>query len=64
VDAPLFRLPIVPSRLNGLDAASQLMIDKVTTVAEATLQRRVGQLADEDMTTLSHAVLVFLGLSR
>ena len=64
VDAPLMRLSIPPTRPNGLDAASQLMVDKVTTVAKSKLQTRVGKLAEGDLTRLNHAVLVFLGLSR
>lgn len=35
VDAPLFRLTVAPSPGNGLRALSQIMIDKVTTVARA-----------------------------
>jgi mRNA interferase MazF len=64
VDAPLIRLAVQPTKQNGLDVVSQLMADKVTTVAKAKLQTRVGKLAEDDMTRLNHAVLVFLGLSR
>jgi mRNA interferase MazF len=64
VDAPLIRLEINPAKQNGLDAVSQLMVDKVTTVAKAKLQTRIGKLAEPEMTRLNHAVLVFLGLSR
>jgi mRNA interferase MazF len=62
-DAPLMRLPIAPSQENGLQVVSQLMVDKITTVAKAKLQRRIGQLADEDLVRLNRAVLVFLGLA-
>jgi mRNA interferase MazF len=63
VDAPLIRLPVVPTTQNGLGAASQLMADKLTTVARSKLHERVGKLADEDMIRLNRAVLVFLGLT-
>ncbi|MBI4486514.1 MAG: type II toxin-antitoxin system PemK/MazF family toxin [Acidobacteria bacterium] len=63
VDAPLLRLTIEPSELNGLHATSQLMIDKITTVSKAKLQKRVGRLADEDIVRLNRAVVVFLGLA-
>ena len=63
VDAPLIRLLIEPSRVNGLHVASQLMVDKVTTVSKAKLQKRVGKLGDEDVVRLNRAVLVFLGLA-
>lgn len=63
VDAPLMRLPIAPTRLNGLNVASDVMVDKITTVSRSKLQKRVGRLADEDMIRLDRAILVFLGLA-
>jgi mRNA interferase MazF len=63
VDAPLMRLPIEPSERNGLRAACQLMIDKVTTVSKKKLERRVGRLSDEDIVRVNRAVVVFLGLA-
>ena len=63
VEAPLIRLPIEPAKQNGLNAASHVMVDKVTTVAKSKLQKRVGRLAEEDMIRLNRAVLVFLGLA-
>lgn len=47
VDAPLMRLAIERSEQNGLRAASQLMIDKITTVSKTKLEKRVGRLSDE-----------------
>jgi mRNA interferase MazF len=63
VDAPLVRLPLTPTRQNGLKAASHVMVDKITTVAKSKLQTRVGKLTDEDMIRVNRAVLVFLGLA-
>jgi mRNA interferase MazF len=63
VDAPLMRLPIEPSERNGLRAASQLMVDKITTVSKRKLETRVGRLSDEDVIRLNRAILVFLGLA-
>jgi len=63
VDAPLMRLPVTPTTQNGLNVASHIMIDKITTVAKSKLQKRVGKLADEDVIRLNRAVLVFLGLA-
>ena len=64
LDAPLMRLSISPSSQNGLKVESQLMVDKITTVSKAKLERRVGTLAAEDMIRLSRAVVVFLGLAQ
>lgn len=63
VDAPLIRLPVEPTKQNGLNAPSHLMVDKITTVARSKLQRRIGRLADEDVIRLNRAVVVFLGLA-
>jgi mRNA interferase MazF len=63
VDAPLVRLTIEASARNGLRAASQLMIDKITTVAKTKLERRIGHLSDEEILRLNRAILVFLGLA-
>lgn len=62
-EAPLFRLPVDPSMQNGLQAASRLMVDKITTVAKEKLGARVGHLDDEDVVRLNQAILVFLGLA-
>jgi mRNA interferase MazF len=62
-EAPLIRLPIEPTRTNGLHQPSSLMVDKITTVHRSRLGARVGRLADEDLVRLGRAVVVFLGLA-
>lgn len=63
VEAPLFRLPIVPSADNGLDQPSQLMVDKVTTVPRSSLGDRLGRLRDDELVALNRSLIVFLGLA-
>jgi mRNA interferase MazF len=62
-EVPLFRVAVEPSERNGLRQASQLMVDKLTTVPRSQLGRRIGRLADEDLLRLNQAFLVFLGLA-
>jgi mRNA interferase MazF len=62
-EAPLFRLPVAPTALNGLKRESRLMVDKITTVPRTKLGQQIGRLDDEDMVRLNRAVLVFLGLA-
>ncbi len=62
-DAPLFRLPVVPDKENGLHVPCRLMVDKITTVSKTKIGRRVGRLADEDIIRLNRAILLFLGLA-
>lgn len=52
---PLIRLAVEPTKQNGLNAASQVMVDKITTAAKSKLQKRVGKLAEEDMIRLNRA---------
>ncbi|MGE3594621.1 MAG: type II toxin-antitoxin system PemK/MazF family toxin [Dehalococcoidia bacterium] len=62
-EAPLLRLEVEPSDVNGLQSACRLMIDKVTTVPKTRLGRKVGRLDDDDLLRLNRALLVFLGLA-
>ncbi len=62
-DAPLVRLAIEPSDMNGLRAACRLMVDKITTVRKARAGVRIGRLADEDIIRLNRAIVVFLGIA-
>ena len=63
-DAPLLRMLIEPTDRNGLKNASRLMIDKVATVPNTRLGRRIGKLNDEDLVRLNRALTVFLGLAN
>jgi len=62
-DVPLFRILVEPNQLNGLDATSRIMVDKITTVRRTRLDTRIGRLDDGDMLRLNQAVLVFLGFA-
>ena len=63
VNAPLARLVVEPLPATGLDEASRLMVDKVTTMPRASLRDRLGRLSDEDLVRLDRALIVFLGLA-
>ena len=62
-EAPLIRIPVEPSALNGLREPSKLIVDKITTVPRSKLGERMGRLADEEMVSLGRAILVFIGLA-
>lgn len=63
VDAPLTRIVIEPSSLNGLDKSSRIMVDKVTTMPRDNMREQLGRLADADIVRLNRALIVFLGLA-
>jgi mRNA interferase MazF len=62
-DLPLFRVPVEPSRTNGLEFASRIMVDKILTVRKNKLGYRIGRLEDGDLARLDRALATFLGLS-
>ena len=62
-EAPLFRIPVVPTERNGLRATSSLMVDKLTTVPKSKLGTCIGRLDDEEIVRLNRAIVVFLGLA-
>ena len=62
-DAPLFRILVEPSEVNGLEAPSRIMVDKITTVRRTRLGSRIGSLVHDDMVCLNQAILVFLGFA-
>ena len=63
IDTPLFRIPIAPAAVSGLEEPSWAMADKITTVARAKLGKRLGALAAGDMVPIGRAIVAFLGLA-
>jgi len=62
-DAPLFRVPIEPSEMNGLRTSSRLMVDKIATIPKRKVGTRIGRLTDDDIVRLNRAMTIFLGLA-
>ena len=62
-DAPLFRIAVEPSEINGLQVPSRLMVDKITTAPKQKFGTRIGRLADDDVLRLNRAMMIFLGLA-
>lgn len=62
-DAPLFRIRLEPTGDNGLRRTSEVMIDKIQTVARAKVGRAFGHLDDEAMLAVNRALAVFLGFA-
>lgn len=63
VDAPLFRLTVAPSPGNGLRALSQLMIDKVTTVARTRIGLTIGHVEDGLLLQVNRALALWVGIA-
>ena len=61
--APLFRIAITPSELNGLSKPSQVMVDKPQSIAREKAGAVIGRLDDESMLAVNRALAVFLGFA-
>jgi mRNA interferase MazF len=57
------RVRIEADELSGLDSASWIMVDKLTTVRRANVTQRIGRLSAAQMVDLERLVMVFLGLA-
>ena len=62
-DTPLFRFRVDPDESNGLAKISQVMIDKIQTVARDRLGEPIGRLDDSAMTEVNRLMALFLGLA-
>lgn len=61
-DTPLFRLRVEPDDSNGLEKPSQIMVDKIQTVARDRIREPIGQLEDSAITEVNRLMALFLGL--
>jgi len=62
-DAPLFRIPVDPTELNGLNKPSQVMVDKPQSITREKVGAVFGRLDDETMLAVNRALAVFLGFA-
>ena len=60
--ADLLRLDVAPSPENGLRLPSQVIIDKITTVAAGRIGQVIGRADDALILRVNRALAVFLGL--
>lgn len=61
-ETPLFRFRVEPDAANGLEKPSEVMIDKIQTVARDRLGEPVGRLEDSAITEVNRLMALFLGL--
>ena len=61
-DTPLMRFTVEPTSLNGLEKPSQVMVDKITTVAVGKIGIVIGRLEDRQIISLNQLMAVFLGV--
>ena len=64
VDAPLLRVTVQPSKANGLQKPSQVMVDKAMTVKRDKFGEAFGSASDAAMLEVGRCLAVFLGIAR
>lgn len=62
IGAPLFRLPLRPNQENGLEAPSEIMIDKMMAIKRARIARVIGHLSEARMQAVNRALQAWLSL--
>ena len=61
--SPLFRLRLVPSADNGLQAPSDVMVDRTMSVRPNKIGETIGRLNDADMLRINRALALFLAIA-
>ena len=61
-DTPLFRVTIAPNEVNGLSRPSDVMVDKVQTLARDKIGSVFGRLSQEEMLSVNRMLAVFIGV--
>ena len=62
-ETPTLRVLVEASADNGLRETSLAMIDRIVSVHMERIGEVIGQLADVDLTAITHAVAVYLGIA-
>ena len=61
-DTPLFRVTIAPNEINALSRPSDVMVDKVQTVARDKIGPVFGRLSQEELLSVNRMLAVFIGV--
>lgn len=64
VAAPLLRVTVQPSAENGLQKASQVMVDKAMTVICEKLGPAFGRIDPDALVEVERCLAVFLGIAK
>ena len=64
VDAPLMRVTVQASAINGLEKTSQIMIDKAMTLKREKIGPVLGCVTADQLTQVERGLAVFLGIAK
>jgi mRNA interferase MazF len=64
IAAPLLRINIHPDQENGLQKASQVMVDKAMTVKRDKVKPAFGRLTPDKLIEVDRCLAIFLGIAK
>lgn len=53
---PAFRLLLTPTKLNGLNLESHIMVDKISAIRSDKIQKKIGELSPKQLEELIEAI--------
>ena len=62
IDAPLFRVSLPSGPRTGLQATSQVMVDKIVSVPRGAIGKRIGRCTPDELEAIDDALRRWLGL--
>jgi mRNA interferase MazF len=63
VDAPLFRITVVPTPENRLEKISQMQVDKIMTIRRERIGAVIGRIDDDTLVGVNRALAVWIGIA-
>ena len=63
IQAPIFRLNVIPDDRNGLTKECQIQIDKIMSVRKEKIGKVIGTLDDTILVRVNRALALWLGLA-
>jgi mRNA interferase MazF len=63
LDAPFYRLDLAPSEAHGLNAPSQVMVDKIVAMPREKCGGIIGRLDESEIAVLNHMLAVVIGVA-
>jgi len=63
VDAPLFRITVVPTPENRLEKISQMQVDKIMTIQRDRVGAVIGRVDDDTLVGVNRALAVWIGIA-
>jgi mRNA interferase MazF len=63
VDAPLFRLTLLPGPRTGLTQVSQVMLDKLVSVPRGAISEEIGECDSRELDAVDDGLRRWLGLA-